>query len=107
MIVGEATTVHIGGSRAASMPRRVISAAPSGYWRTIPVNLLTHDGRRYLVAPQGETQSDSHYTYGCRCPGCRAAHTSAVRERRELRREINSDRGLHSHAARRDDDHGV
>jgi hypothetical protein len=27
--------------------------------------------------------SDSLYTYGCRCPGCRAAHTGAVRERRE------------------------
>jgi deazaflavin-dependent oxidoreductase (nitroreductase family) len=28
----------------------------SGAWRTTPVNLLTHDGRRYLVAPRGETQ---------------------------------------------------
>src|SRR5215218_4748096 len=28
----------------------------SGEWRTTPVNLLTHDGRQYLVAPRGETQ---------------------------------------------------
>jgi deazaflavin-dependent oxidoreductase (nitroreductase family) len=28
----------------------------SGEWRSTPVNLLTHEGRRYLVAPRGETQ---------------------------------------------------
>ena len=28
----------------------------SGEWRTTPVNLLTYEGRRYLVAPRGETQ---------------------------------------------------
>jgi deazaflavin-dependent oxidoreductase (nitroreductase family) len=28
----------------------------SGEWRTIPVNLLVHDGERYLVAPRGETE---------------------------------------------------
>jgi deazaflavin-dependent oxidoreductase (nitroreductase family) len=28
----------------------------SGEWRTTPVNLLTHDGAQYLVAPRGETQ---------------------------------------------------
>ena len=28
----------------------------SGEWRTAPVNLLTHEGRRYLVAPRGQTQ---------------------------------------------------
>jgi deazaflavin-dependent oxidoreductase (nitroreductase family) len=28
----------------------------SGQWRTTPVNLLTLDGRRYLVAPRGEAQ---------------------------------------------------
>jgi deazaflavin-dependent oxidoreductase (nitroreductase family) len=28
----------------------------SGAWRTTPVNLLTHEGRRYLVAPRGQTQ---------------------------------------------------
>jgi deazaflavin-dependent oxidoreductase (nitroreductase family) len=28
----------------------------SGEWKTTPVNLLEHDGRRYLVAPRGLTQ---------------------------------------------------
>ncbi|MCU7822330.1 nitroreductase family deazaflavin-dependent oxidoreductase [Kitasatospora sp. DSM 101779] len=28
----------------------------SGEWRTTPVNLLTHEGQRYLVAPRGHTQ---------------------------------------------------
>jgi deazaflavin-dependent oxidoreductase (nitroreductase family) len=28
----------------------------SGEWRTVPVNLLTLDGRQYLVAPRGVTQ---------------------------------------------------
>jgi deazaflavin-dependent oxidoreductase (nitroreductase family) len=28
----------------------------SGEWRETPVNLLTHDGHRYLVAPRGNTQ---------------------------------------------------
>jgi deazaflavin-dependent oxidoreductase (nitroreductase family) len=28
----------------------------SGQWRRTPVNLLTLDGERYLVAPRGETQ---------------------------------------------------
>ncbi|WP_028938286.1 nitroreductase/quinone reductase family protein [Pseudonocardia spinosispora] len=28
----------------------------SGEWRSTPVNLLTHDGERYLVAPRGHAQ---------------------------------------------------
>ena len=28
----------------------------SGAWRSTPVNLLTFEGRRFLVAPRGETQ---------------------------------------------------
>jgi deazaflavin-dependent oxidoreductase (nitroreductase family) len=28
----------------------------SGEWRSTPVNLLTHEGARYLVAPRGESQ---------------------------------------------------
>jgi deazaflavin-dependent oxidoreductase (nitroreductase family) len=28
----------------------------TGEWRATPVNLLTFDGQRYLVAPRGETQ---------------------------------------------------
>lgn len=28
----------------------------TGAWQVVPVNLLEHEGRRYLVAPRGETQ---------------------------------------------------
>jgi deazaflavin-dependent oxidoreductase (nitroreductase family) len=28
----------------------------SGEWRSVPVNLLTYEGKRYLVAPRGTTQ---------------------------------------------------
>ena len=28
----------------------------TGEWRTVPVNVLTHDGATYLVAPRGDTQ---------------------------------------------------
>lgn len=28
----------------------------TGEWRSVPVNLLTHDGHQYLVAPRGHTQ---------------------------------------------------
>jgi deazaflavin-dependent oxidoreductase (nitroreductase family) len=28
----------------------------SGQWRSTPVNVLSHDGHRYLVAPRGQTQ---------------------------------------------------
>ena len=28
----------------------------SGEWRTTPVNLLTYENKRYLIAPRGETQ---------------------------------------------------
>ena len=39
------------GSRILAVRGRV-----SGEWRTTPVNLLTLDGERYLVAPRGNTQ---------------------------------------------------
>ena len=39
------------GSRTLAVRGRT-----SGEWRTVPVNLLVHDGGRYLVAPRGETQ---------------------------------------------------
>jgi deazaflavin-dependent oxidoreductase (nitroreductase family) len=39
------------GSRVLAVKGR-----SSGEWRTTPVNLLPYDGRRYLVAPRGETQ---------------------------------------------------
>ena len=43
--------VSVLGSRVLAVKGRT-----SGQWRTTPVNLLTHDGRRYLVAPRGEAQ---------------------------------------------------
>jgi deazaflavin-dependent oxidoreductase (nitroreductase family) len=43
--------VSVLGSRVLAVKGRT-----SGQWRTTPVNLLTHEGRRYLVAPRGETQ---------------------------------------------------
>ena len=33
-----------------------VKGRKSGEWRTVPVNLLTLDGTRYLVAPRGHTQ---------------------------------------------------
>ena len=43
--------ISVLGSRVLAVKGRT-----SGEWRTTPVNLLSHDGRRYLVAPLGETQ---------------------------------------------------
>jgi deazaflavin-dependent oxidoreductase (nitroreductase family) len=43
--------VSVWGSRELRVRGR-----KSGEWRTTPVNLLTHDGTKYLVAPRGETQ---------------------------------------------------
>jgi deazaflavin-dependent oxidoreductase (nitroreductase family) len=43
--------ISIAGSRVLRVRGR-----KSGEWRATPVNLLTVDGRRYLVAPRGETQ---------------------------------------------------
>ncbi|HEX5096219.1 MAG TPA: nitroreductase family deazaflavin-dependent oxidoreductase [Acidimicrobiia bacterium] len=43
--------VSVWGSRELSVKGR-----KSGEWRTVPVNLLTLDGTRYLVAPRGHTQ---------------------------------------------------
>ncbi len=34
----------------------LVRGRKSGEWRTNPVNLLTYEGGRYLVAPRGETQ---------------------------------------------------
>jgi deazaflavin-dependent oxidoreductase (nitroreductase family) len=39
------------GSRVLAVKGRT-----SGQWRTTPVNLLSHDGSRYLVSPRGESQ---------------------------------------------------
>ena len=43
--------ISVYGSRTLAVRGRT-----SGEWRTTPVNLLSHDGARYLVAPRGETQ---------------------------------------------------
>ena len=43
--------VSVRGSRELRVRGRV-----TGDWHTIPVNLLTLDGDRYLVAPRGQTQ---------------------------------------------------
>ncbi|HEY0486330.1 MAG TPA: nitroreductase/quinone reductase family protein [Mycobacteriales bacterium] len=43
--------ISVWGSRVLSVRGR-----SSGQWRTTPVNVLTYDGQRYLVAPRGETQ---------------------------------------------------
>lgn len=43
--------VSVLGSRVLAVRGRT-----SGVWRTTPVNLLEHDGRRYLVSPRGEGQ---------------------------------------------------
>src|SRR5260370_26211379 len=42
--------ISVLGSRVLAVKGRT-----SGQWRTTPVNLLTYQGRRYLVAPRGET----------------------------------------------------
>ena len=43
--------VSVWGSRILRVKGR-----KTGEWRSHPVNLLTHEGRRYLVAPRGLTQ---------------------------------------------------
>jgi deazaflavin-dependent oxidoreductase (nitroreductase family) len=43
--------VSVWGSRVLAVRGR-----SSGEWRTVPVNLLTFEGERYLVAPRGVTQ---------------------------------------------------
>lgn len=43
--------ISVMGSRVLAVRGR-----KSGEWRTTPVNLLTVDGKRYLVAPRGHAQ---------------------------------------------------
>jgi deazaflavin-dependent oxidoreductase (nitroreductase family) len=43
--------ISVLGSRVLAVQGR-----SSGQWRTTPVNVLTYEGRRYLVAPRGESQ---------------------------------------------------
>lgn len=39
----------------SGVPVLAVRGRSSGEWRTVPVNVLEHDGARYLVAPRGET----------------------------------------------------
>lgn len=50
-----AVTTRLGLSVWGSRVLRV-RGRTSGEWRSTPVNLLTVDGARYLLAPRGETQ---------------------------------------------------
>jgi deazaflavin-dependent oxidoreductase (nitroreductase family) len=43
--------ISVWGSRVLYLRGRT-----SGQWRSNPVNVLTYEGRRYLVAPRGQTQ---------------------------------------------------
>jgi deazaflavin-dependent oxidoreductase (nitroreductase family) len=43
--------ISVWGSRVLRVRGRT-----SGEWRSAPVNLLTYEGKRYLVAPRGQTQ---------------------------------------------------
>ncbi|MGO8686259.1 MAG: nitroreductase/quinone reductase family protein [Candidatus Dormibacteria bacterium] len=52
--------VSVLGSRILAVRGR-----KTGRWRTTPVNLLTHDGSRYLVAPRGVTQWVRNVRAGC------------------------------------------
>ncbi|MGW5617032.1 nitroreductase family deazaflavin-dependent oxidoreductase [Streptomyces sp. NPDC003877] len=68
-------TVHVLNRLVAWLTRRGISVwgsrvlavrgRKSGQWRTTPVNVLTLDGRRYLVAPRGHVQ----WTHNMRAAG--------------------------------------
>jgi len=50
--------ISVYGSRVLAVRGR-----KSGEWRTVPVNLLIHDGERYLVAPRGETEWVRHIRF--------------------------------------------
>ncbi|MER7571492.1 nitroreductase family deazaflavin-dependent oxidoreductase [Streptomyces sp. NPDC126514] len=52
--------LSVWGSRVLAVRGR-----KSGQWRTTPVNLLTVDGRHYLVAPRGHVQ----WTHNMRAAG--------------------------------------
>ncbi|MGW6642555.1 deazaflavin-dependent nitroreductase [Streptomyces sp. A244] len=57
--------VSVWGSRVLAVRGR-----KSGQWRTTPVNLLTLDGKQYLVAPRGHVQ----WTHNMRAAGGGALH---------------------------------
>jgi deazaflavin-dependent oxidoreductase (nitroreductase family) len=47
------------------VPTLAVRGRTSGEWRTVPVNVLDVDGRRYLVAPRGDT----HWVRNLRAAG--------------------------------------
>ena len=42
--------------RTGARPTLAVRGRRSGEWRTVPVNVLEHDGARYLVSPRGTTE---------------------------------------------------
>jgi hypothetical protein len=42
--------------RLGVVPTLAVRGRVSGEWRTVPVNVLTLEGERYLVAPRGDTE---------------------------------------------------
>ena len=42
--------------RLGLVPTLAVRGRKSGRWRSVPVNVLEVGGRRYLVAPRGETE---------------------------------------------------
>ena len=83
---------RMGLSVAGSRELRV-RGRKSGEWRTTPVNLLTLDGERYLVAPRGTTQwvrnlrasGDGELRVGRRTEAFRAAELADVEKTPVLR----------------------
>ena len=73
--------ISLWGSRVLSVPGRV-----SGEIRTTPVNVLTIDDRRYLVAPRGETHwvRNVRAAGGCTLRVGRRVESVALRELDDL-----------------------
>ncbi len=63
--------ISVYGSRVLAVRGR-----RSGEWRTVPVNLLEHEGVRYLVAPRGET----HWVRNLRAAGTGELRLGGKRE---------------------------
>ena len=61
--------------RIGAVPTLWVRGRKTGYWRSVPVNVLDLDGERYLVSPRGETDwvrnlraaGGGQLQYGRRC----------------------------------------
>src|ERR1017187_2466190 len=53
------------GISVLGSPRPAVCGRKTGQWRTTPVNMLTYEGSRYLVAPRGVTQWVRNVRAGC------------------------------------------